>query len=465
MPPVLASFLTTIFIILLFRRDNLRYGDVPSALWIPIIWMTITGSRFVSQWLNLGSHSAEQEGTVIDVIFFLSLILFGAKILIDRKINFTQLIKHNIGLSFFLAYCFISIIWSDDPLVATKRYIKILGHPIMALIILTEPNPGEALRILMKRIAYLLIPVSILFLKYYPQYGRGFDPWTGSATNSGAMLTKNELGIICLLFGLFFYWNLLIAKHIEDSSVKREEFLLSAVFLVMIGWLQYMSQCSTTLACLIIGIGATGVVGFRIVSKRFIGTYIVVAVIVAFGVEVLFNFYETVIEMLGEDPTLTDRTIVWQDCLALVENPLLGTGFESFWMGERLAKLWAKWWWHPNQAHNGYVEMYLNLGIIGILFFICFVIDTFRKIGRELLTNYEFARLKFGFFFAILALNYAEATFKGVSIVWTVFNIIAIENLNQLSFEAKPKANNTGKNNLRKHTTFRYKKPKFPINN
>ena len=41
----------------------------------------------------------------------------------------------------------------------------------MALIVLTEPDFEEALTRLMKRCAYVVVPVSILWIKYYPQIG------------------------------------------------------------------------------------------------------------------------------------------------------------------------------------------------------------------------------------------------------------------------------------------------------
>ena len=55
----------------------------------------------------------------------------------------------------------------------------LLLAPIMALIVLTEPDPEEALKRLMKRCAYVVVPVSILWIKYYPELGRGFSPWGG----------------------------------------------------------------------------------------------------------------------------------------------------------------------------------------------------------------------------------------------------------------------------------------------
>jgi hypothetical protein len=39
----------------------------------------------------------------------------------------------------FFVYCFLAIFWSDFPFVAFKRWIKVLGQPIMALIVLESP--------------------------------------------------------------------------------------------------------------------------------------------------------------------------------------------------------------------------------------------------------------------------------------------------------------------------------------
>ncbi len=429
MPPSLATLLTFSFIFVLFRRDFHRQGEVSAALWLPVSWMTITTTRFVSQWINLGSGQSVSmaEGSPVDALYFSILIMAGMRILALRRVVVGDILRNNPWMAAFFIYSFLAIAWSDFPFVAFKRYIKILGHPVMALIILSDPDPVNAFRTVMKRCAYIIMPLSVLLIKYYPQYGRGFDAWVGGATNNGAMLTKSELGLGCMLFGLFFLWNLLTARRIEDSRIRREELLLSTGFLCIIGWLLHMAQSSTSLVTLLIGAATISMIGMPIINKRFIGTYVVVAGLVAVWAEFTFDVYDTVVKLLGKNPTLTDRTEVWEDCLALASHPLFGEGFESFWLGERLDILWAKWWWQPNQAHNGYIETYLNTGIIGVFLLVGLLISTFRKIRIDLLSDFDFARLRLAFLFAIIFYNYTEATFKGVSIVWTVFHIIAIE--------------------------------------
>ena len=149
MPPPVATVLTLGFVIFLFRRDIREKPDVSGALWLPLLWLVIGCSRPVSEWLNIfglpvsGAASVE-EGSPLDAWFFFALIIAGFCVLIKRQVRLSEVVSNNGWLIVFLLYCFISITWSDFPFVAFKRWIKILGHPIMALIVLTEPNPKRS---------------------------------------------------------------------------------------------------------------------------------------------------------------------------------------------------------------------------------------------------------------------------------------------------------------------------------
>src|SRR6266487_2683892 len=169
MNPLLALFLTILFIFYLFKRDLGQQSDVSHAIWIPWLWMMILGSRFVSEWLNLGSSlqlSANdyQDGSPIDAIIFFLLLVNGLYILCKRRICWPLLFQANAWLTLYLCYCAVSILWSDFPLVAFKRWTKIMGHPLMALILLSEREPVKAVETVIERCAYILIPMSILYI-------------------------------------------------------------------------------------------------------------------------------------------------------------------------------------------------------------------------------------------------------------------------------------------------------------
>jgi len=81
-------------------------------------------------------------------------------------------------------------------------------------------------------------------------------------------------------------------------------------------------------------------------------------------IESVFDVKNTIIALLGRNPDLTGRSAIWENYLSMVRNPIIGYGYEMFYtsvMKENLIEGFAS-------IHNGYLEMYLNLGIIGLLF-------------------------------------------------------------------------------------------------
>ena len=124
---------------------------------------------------------------------------------------------------------------------------------------------------------------------------------------------------------------------------------------------------------------------------------------------------------VGKDPTLTDRTTIWAFLLGMHTNPLIGTGYESFWLGPRL-----QWFWqeagvgHLNEAHNGYLEVYLNLGIIGLLLLGGFLIASYKKICSQLTSSPSLASLYFAFWSIILFYSVTEAGFRS-GLMWLTF--------------------------------------------
>lgn len=428
MPPSIATALTVLGVLFLMTRE-VRHAEARSAaLWLPVLWLGITGSRFVSQWIDLGAPTTNvEEGSFIDALYFSTLIAAAFYALAKRGLTLSDVVRDNLWLVALLAYSFLSVLWSDEPTVAAKRWIKTLGHPLMALIILSDPRPAEALRTVVRRCAIFLLPVSVLFIKYLPDLGRGFDAWSGEATNNGVGLTKNDLGYVCMVTGIVFVWDWLTVGRIAAPKQRRAERLFIAGALATAGWLLLTSQSTTSLLATALGIATLVGLGHSLVPKRYFAAFVICVAVVATIVESTFSLYEVIVTALGKSPTLTDRTVIWADVLAMQEQPLIGYGFESFWLGYRLDLLWDKWWWRPIQAHNGYIETYLNLGLIGVALLAAVLLSTFVRISRQLQTDFEFARLRMALLFAILLFNYAEAAFKGVHFVWTIFFIVAME--------------------------------------
>lgn len=451
MPPALATLVYLGFVIALFWRDIRQKPNVTGALWIPLIWLFIIASRFISAWLDIvGLHwggGSIEEGSPVDALGSFLLIVAGLRVLARRGVRLSEFIRHNRWIAFFLLYCLLSVLWSDFMFISFKRWFKVLGQPIMVLVLFTEPDFEIALTTLLKRCAYAVVPLSILFIKYFPDLGRGYSEWTGQAFNRGITLDKNALGTDCLIFGFFFVWYLLKILKLERSRFRRNELCLCAGFLFMIWWLLSRAQSSTSLVALLVGVFLLLLFGRPTFKREYVGTLLLAGIALCAAAEYLFGVSDLFFQVLGKDRTLTDRTLVWRDCLSIPINPLLGVGFESFWLGARQDFMNDRWNWHPNEAHNGYLEAYLNLGLLGLCLLLAMLWATFWKARREFLANFPFGRFRLAFLCLLLIYNWTEASFKALHPMWFVFYLIGLDYPQPASAaarEALPDPNKSG---------------------
>ncbi|MGE0024276.1 MAG: hypothetical protein AB7S70_11670, partial [Hyphomicrobium sp.] len=78
MSPALATLVCLAFIAYLYWLDLRRPNGLSHALWVPLAWMFIAGSRYVSSWLGLSptfqTAADFAEGSPIDRAVFFSLI-------------------------------------------------------------------------------------------------------------------------------------------------------------------------------------------------------------------------------------------------------------------------------------------------------------------------------------------------------------------------------------------------------
>src|SRR5207245_7682271 len=108
-------------------------------------------------------------------------------------------------------------------------------------------------------------------------------------------------------------------------------------------------------------------------------------------------------------------------------NVLVGTGVMTFWSGDRMATIWRTLGTGINQAHNGYLEQYLNLGYVGVAFIAAIAVSAIFRVRRQLLTNYDAAVLRLCFIVTALLYNYTEASFYGINNLWVLFLAASIE--------------------------------------
>ena len=431
MPPLLALFLWFVLLLGLLCFDPAKDSRVSAALWVPVIWMFISGSRLPSQWLGVqvGSQAqAIEEGNPIDRTIFFGLMLVALGILISRSFKWDTFFARNLALMAFLLFALLSVVWSDFPFVALKRWFRDLGGYFVVLVVLSDPRPLNAVRTLFRRLAYLLIPLSIVLDKYFPGLSRIFDFWTGIGMYVGVTTGKNLLGLDALLCGLFFFWDTI--TRWSDRKDPRTKWIIrvNVGFFALSIWVLNTANSATCRVCMVLGCLVVAAVHSKFFRRHpgflkvLIPSTFVLYLILAYGL----NLSGAMAGAVGKDPTLTDRTKIWAFLLGMRTNPLIGTGYESFWMGSRL-----EWFWahagvgHLNEAHNGYLEVYLNLGIIGLLLLVGFLIASYKKICRQLTTAPSLASLGLAVWSIMLFYDVTEAGFRS-GLIWLAFLLVGL---------------------------------------
>jgi exopolysaccharide production protein ExoQ len=426
MPQSVATVVYGLVILGLFLLDRGLKSRVSPALWIPVAWVLLAGSRMFSDWLEparaMQSPDQYLEGSPLDRLILTGLLAAGLMVLLTRGRRAGMFLRANGPILLFFLYGAVSVLWSDYPDVAFKRWTKALGDVVMVLVVLTDPDPSAAVKLFLGRSGFLLIPLSVLLVKYYPELGRGYSPWTWTPYYTGVATGKNGLGLVCLVFGLSSLWRFLEEFYSGERPRMAGPLIAHGAILAMTLWLFWMADSATSLTCFLLGGGLIAVKSLPGLTRTPTAVQLFVAGVLFLSLVGLFLDVGTdLVEAMGRDATLTGRTALWDELLRMTVDPWCGAGFESFWLGERAKSLWTHHWWHPNQAHNGYLEVFLNLGWIGVALLGLVMVGGFRNIIGAFRQDQETGRLRLAYFVVAVIYNLTEAAFKMMNPMWIAF--------------------------------------------
>ena len=436
MNPSLASLVYTLGIAGLFYLDRDKTIKTSKALWLPVLYLGIIGSRPISVWLGIapanGSNAA-MEGSPIDGAFFQILLIAAVCVLIRRanRVGKFMAVSFPLPVLIYFVFCLLSVIWSDYSLVVLKKWIKSIEDVAMILIVVTDAEPVAALRRLFSRLGFILLPYSMLLIKYYPGNGRFYGFWDGGEMNVGVTQDKNFLGVISFVLSMGALWRVLAILSGEEASPDRRRHLWAQGILLAMGiWLLSVANSATSLVCFILG------AGFMLVTRRPFfrnhpaGVHVLVAsLIVITGVVMLLGGGASVTHALGRNPTLTGRTEIWAAVIPMAPNPLVGAGFESFWLNPLVhSRLWSMFPNLPlNEAHDGYIEVYLNLGWIGLVLIALILLDAYRRANQAFRRMPALGGLLLAYVLTGVTYNMTEAGFRMLNPFWILFLLAVIE--------------------------------------
>jgi O-antigen ligase len=112
---------------------------------------------------------------------------------------------------------------------------------------------------------------------------------------------------------------------------------------------------------------------------------------------------------LGRDSTLTERTVNWAALVPVaLTKPILGHGVGGFWTSDKIGKFYFP-------AHNGYLEVILVLGFVGLLIYSLFLLSSVRKARLQLIRDYDWGVLWICWLIMALLNNITESSLNSFS--------------------------------------------------
>ena len=125
-----------------------------------------------------------------------------------------------------------------------------------------------------------------------------------------------------------------------------------------------------------------------------------------------------VAHLLGRRTDLTGRDKIWSGAIEQgSQHPVLGAGYGGFWGlasgADRRVGL-------VNQSHNGYIDVFLQTGAVGLALLVAYLLSTCGSITRGNGVSEDWAMFGFCFVTLTLIYNYTEAAYISLNIGWVV---------------------------------------------
>jgi len=388
MPPLLAFLLCGGAVGYLLRLERKQLPGVSTAVWIPTLWLLVAASRPLGRWFT--GEEAESGGALNEIVFGVLLVL-NAVVLKKRRCDLAAILKQSRWLMAVALYMLLSVVWSEEPFTAFKRWIREFQVILVGLLICTDPDPRKAVKSVLMRTVYVLIPSSVVLIKYFPAYGVAYGRWSGGIMWLGVAMQKNGLGRLCLIAIFFLAWFLITQRseagvpHVRHATAANVFVLLIAIWLLRGPTVQAYS--ATAVVSLLGGfLTYAGLYWVQKLGISFLRTAVIpLLIVILVGGTVLplvtgdasgeeSPAQRGTVGTLGRDETFTGRTGIWGGLIPDVErNPVLGVGLLSFWTPERVLV-------HDiGEAHNGYLDMLLQLGAVGLILVCYYVISICRR--------------------------------------------------------------------------------------
>jgi exopolysaccharide production protein ExoQ len=267
-----------------------------------------------------------------------------------------------------------SALWSQEPLHSAVHGFTLLVLTVFAIYLGTRFSMHQQMQLVLV-LGFTAILLSIAFAIALPQYGIDLMAEHDNAWK-GIFSSKNACGqtVLFLLLPLAFY----PARGFARKALLTGYSLLA---LFVIGMSQAKTAWGLTLFFLLFVVcqRAIGKLRARDASIVLFGAFPLGLVFLS----LVYRYSEDILNVLGKEATLSQRTEIWSAILkSIAKQPLLGYGYSAFWNGlhGESFNVFMAVHWLEGQAQNGFLDLWLQVGIVGVIVFLVSLVHAVRNL-------------------------------------------------------------------------------------
>ncbi len=257
--------------------------------------------------------------------------------------------------------------WSIMPELTARR-IPALAFTTLAGVALASRWSWRSLTEIIAGTLAVLAILSFLVGALLPQMGRMDEIFPGAWR--GLWLEKNSMGNVMVKTTVF-----LLAAGVMAPERRKLWFGLAVVPVLLI----LLSTSKTALVVLVLSLASMGFVAVVKSGplRAVVATWLAVVFVIGAGLLIAMET-DTFFALLGKDATLTGRTEIWSGIMQqMAKHPWKGFGYGAVWDDPSFTgpKAWIGYQAHfmPADAHSGWLELYIALGLGGVILFALFL--------------------------------------------------------------------------------------------
>lgn len=386
-------------------KVNIPYLYVCTAVAV-FIYVQFIGFNFFPSASDGRDVSDTGGGNAIRQLMFIALFIFSICLLSLSKLTKIKFFLKNRLLLLISFWFLISFIWSDQPAITIRRatlFFIVCFIPITLCFLMGFNN---FIKVNAKILAFFIVVsiFSCFFISDAIHNGEVLDVALNGAWR-GLFGHKNNAAIVAAMSGFIFLY-----QYLEEKNKVWLFLFFCALFFL------FFTKSKTTMSLFIPVILLSWFLSNHRSIKYF--WYLIFLLSLIVPLSLLLGFQELNTYLFDNPELFTGRAIIWQVVLeAIADNPIIGLGYGAVWSAGEFSAITeygintSAWVSGISHGHNGYLDILLATGVLGLILFTLLLFKTFKKITSEVNNSNNQKFLCLSIIFFLIIHNFLESSF------------------------------------------------------